>query len=79
MWQLEERHPGLLRKVDAMLDAFVPIEAIMAMIRTEYDESIGRSGVWRYKRNFWCPQRKRDQVTKAAMIACQELANEGSN
>jgi hypothetical protein len=73
---LEARHPGLCRKVDAMFDAFTPVRAIAAMIRSEYGERISHTAVWTYKRRFWNARRDRIQQMNAVLTACQELADE---
>jgi len=74
---LDTRHPGLVRKVDAMFEAFASTDAVTAMIRAEYGERISHTTVWKYKRQFVSARRKRERAARAAMTAYQEFVSEG--
>jgi hypothetical protein len=76
---LDTRHPGLLRKVDAMLESFATIKAVEAMIQADYGERIGHSTIWSYKRRIWKVRRDGIQAAIVDMIAYQEFVSEGRN
>jgi hypothetical protein len=79
MHVLDNRHPGLVEKVDAMFDSFATIKAVEAMIQAEYGEHIGHSTICNYKKRFWRVRRNRDQAMRAATTAYQQLVSEGRN
>ena len=76
---LDARHAGLIRKVDAMFEAFATIKAVQAMIQAEYGARIGHSTIWNYKRRVWKVRRDRDRAIRVATTAYQELVSERRN
>jgi hypothetical protein len=76
MQVFEARHPGLCQKVDAMFEAFTPLRAVAAMIRTEYGERISHTSIWRYKRQSWDVRRDQIQEMNVVLTAFQELVSE---
>lgn len=76
---LEGRHPGLCRRVDAMLEAFMTLRAIASAIQTEYGERITDVSICTYKRRFWKVRRDQIKATNAARTAYEEWASEERN
>jgi hypothetical protein len=75
--EFEGRHPGLVRQVEAMFEAFVPLRAISAALQAQYGERISHTSIWTYKRESWNVQRALIESRKVAQVALQELASEG--
>lgn len=74
--ELEGRHPGLCRQVEAMFAAFIPLRAITAALQAQYGERISHHSIWTYKREFWKVEQEQLRALKAAQTALQELASE---
>jgi hypothetical protein len=54
--ELEDRHPGLCRQVEAMFKAFIPLRVIAAALQAQYGVRIGRDSLSAYKsecRSVW--------------------------
>ena len=77
--RLEARHPGLVKKVDAMFEAFATIKAVEEMLQAEYGERVGHSAIGNYKRRSWKVRRDRGLAMRARQTAYQELVSEGRN
>ncbi len=69
--ELEERHPGACRQVEAMFKAFIPLRVVAAVLEAQYGEHISRGYLceyqwecqraWRLRRQArqWAPQEAR--------------------
>jgi hypothetical protein len=60
--QIENRHPGLCRHVEAMLRAFIPLRAIAAAVLAQYGERIGYASLATYKWECWSVWRAEGQA-----------------
>jgi len=51
--QIEDRHPGLCRQVEAMLKALIPVPAIAQALQAQYGEHLGCSTLYGYRWECW--------------------------
>ena len=75
--RLDARCPGLLKRVDAMFDAFATIKSVSAMIRAEYGEFICISAIRNYRYRIWRVRRDRKLQMDAERAAWEALVREG--
>jgi hypothetical protein len=73
---LDGKHPGLLRRVDSMLEKFAGLRQVSEMIKTEYHEDAGHTSVTSYKQKFYQKWRALVQEQKATMKAIAEIIGE---
>jgi hypothetical protein len=60
--ELEDRHPGFCRQVEAMLRALIPLRAIGAALQAQYGECVGPANLREYRwecRNVWRAEGRR--------------------
>jgi hypothetical protein len=79
VFDLGERHPGLVERVDAMFDQFATIKAVEAMLESEYGEHIGHGTLGNYRKHIWQGRREREMAIRARQLAYQEWLSEGRN
>lgn len=76
---LGARHPGLVQKVDAMFEAFIPLRAVAKAILAQYGERLSHTSLWTYKRESWNVRRDQALAREATLAAYRELASEERN
>ncbi len=74
--RLEARHPGLIRSIDAMLDAFATVKAVAAMVRANYGEFVAVSTIGNYRCRIWKVRRDCELAIRARQAAWQIFVGE---
>jgi len=60
--EIEDRHPGLCRQVEAIFKTFIPVHRIIAVLRAQYGEHIGHATLSKYKWECWKAWRTEPQL-----------------
>ena len=72
--KLDQRFPGLAAKVRMWFDQGISVQKVSELLLEEYQVSVSRSTVGRFRTRRWVPERELRQEKEAQAAATAEFA-----